>query len=187
MRSIWTVFWVIVVVLLLSTLTVAVIAFNAADPTKNQPIIEAVKATLLCLGGSGVILSTYFTAVNAFNQRRSDVIKNTFDLLVRWDDPHLFNARKWTRRAGEKGDDTSINKLLSDIEDSEELKNSVILVLNYCEHIRISIKTNRIDKEIFKKSLGDAIISVSNRFMPYAKKINPQVETDLRELIKELQ
>lgn len=186
MRLMWLVFWCVVTFLLLATTTIAIIVFNAPVPSNSTAFIECVKATILCLGGCGVILSTYFTAVNAFTQRKSDIIKNTYDLLMRWDDPHLFNARKWTRRTKDKEADTSKNQMLIDIESNEELKNSVILVLNYFEHIRFSIKTMRADKNLFKRSLGPTVTDIATRFLPYAAKLGTEFESDLKDLIQEL-
>ena len=186
MRLMWAVFWFVVACLLLATAVVARTVYGASPPSNSSPFFEAVKASMLCLGGIGVVLSTYFTAVNAFVQRKSDCIKNTFDLLTRWDDSHLFQARKLTRRMKEKKEDTSNNQLVEEIEKSEDLKNSVILVLNYFEHVRFSIITNRIDKELFKQSLGITVIDIIDRFLPFARKQGSQVAADLEDLKKRL-
>jgi len=106
--------------------------------------------------------------------------------VTSWDDPHLFEARKLTRRAKERRDDTSNNKLIEEIESDEELKHSVILVLNYFEHVRFSLKVGRIDKENFKEALGSTIIDIVDRFTPFAKKQGTHVATDLEDLKKRL-
>jgi len=186
MRLIWIVFWVVVASLLGATAVIGNMVFNSPAPANSTPFFEAVKASLLCLGGVGVILSTYFTAVNAFVQRKSDVIENTFDLLTRWDDPHLFGARKLTRRTKEAQGDTSTNQLLKEIEENEGLKNSVVLVLNYFEHVRFSLKNKRIDKELFKKSLGPTVVDIATRFEPYAEKLGQETVDDLNEVIEQL-
>lgn len=187
MRLMWNVFWAVSVVLILASAVVARTVYLAEAPDSSTPFFEAVKAFLLCLGGAGVIISTYFTAVNAFDQRRSDIIKNTFDLLTSWDDPHLFQARKLTRRTKASREDTSNNQLISEIEEDEDLKNSVILVLNYFEHIRFSINTNRIDRELFKYALGGVVVDIIDRFMPFAEKQAPQVAADLKLLKTQLE
>lgn len=186
MRTMWIVFWIVVVALLAATSTVGYLAFHAPTPDKSTPMIECIKAVLLCIGGAGVIISTYFTAVNAFSQRQANVIKNTFDLLTRWDDPHLFNARKWTRRVKETADSTSKNQLLADIAANEDLKNSVILVLNYFEHVRFSLHTKRIDKKLFKASLGETIANIAERFTPYAETLSAETAKDLQEVVASL-
>ena len=186
MRLMWWIFWVLAATMLLAALVVARTVYAIAPPATSTALFESIKAFLLCLGGASVILSTYFTAVNAFLQRRSDVIKNTFDLLTRWDDPHLFQARKLTRRAKDTREDTSNNQLIDEIERNEDLKNSVILVLNYFEHVRFSLKVGRIDKALFKEVLGATVLDIVDRFMPFAKKQPPQVAADLEDLKKRL-
>lgn len=186
MRLMWIVFWVLATSMLLAAFVVARTVYGIQAPPSSTSLFEAIKAFLLCLGGASVILSTYFTAINAFVQRRTDIIKNTFDLVTRWDDPHLFQARKLTRRAKEARDDTSNNKLIEEIEKNEDLKNSVILVLNYFEHVRFSLKVGRIDRTLFKESLGVTIIDIIDRFMPFAKKQSEQVASDLEDLKKRL-
>ena len=182
----WGVFWAVAAALILAAIVVARTVYGSPAPPNSTQFFEATKAFLLCLGGAGVVLSTYFTAVNAFIQRRSDIIKNTFDLLTRWDDPHLFQARKLTRKYKALKDDTSNNKLVEEIEGNEDLKNSVILVLNYFEHVRFSLKSNRVDKSMFKESLGSTVIDIIDRFMPFAKKISQQTSDDLEDLKKRL-
>lgn len=182
MRLMWGIFWTIVTTLILAAFVVARTVYSSPPPPNSTEFFEAVKAFLLCLGGIGVILSTYFTAVNAFIQRRSDTIKNTFDLLTSWDDPHLFQARKLTRRYKARRDDTSNNQLVEEIENDEDLKNSVILVLNYFEHTRFSLKVSRIDKSLFKESLGPTVVDIVDRFMPFAKKLSERTASDLEDL-----
>lgn len=186
MRLMWTVFWFIVAALLAATAVIANIVFNSPAPVGSTPSFESVKAALLCLGGIGVILSIYFTAVNSFIQRQADIINNTFDLLKRWDDPHLFQARKWTRKMKETKADMSENQLIEEINKNEDLKNSVILVINYFDQVRFSISTNRINKNLFKSYLGAVAVDISTRFMPYAKTIGQQAADDLNEVIKKL-
>lgn len=200
MSWMWRIFFIVVVMLVISLYEVYMVVLDAtplANGEKN--ITEAVRAVLLSFGGVGVIISTYFTAINAFYQRemdkdkrkieddqkKSNIIENTFNLLAKWDDPQLFQARKWTRSVNE--DETSKKKLLDDIEKNEDLKNSVILVLNYFEHVRFSLDTGRIDNDLFKRSLGTTVVKIANRFMPYAEKTDDkQVAKDLNELIEKL-
>lgn len=186
MRLMWIIFWVLAASMLLASFVVARTVYGIQAPPTSTSLFEAIKAFLLCLGGASVILSTYFTAVNAFVQRRSDIIKNTFDLVTSWDDPHLFQARKLTRRSKETREDTSNNKLIDEIEGNEDLKNSVILVLNYFEHVRFSLKVGRADKDLFKEALGPTVIDIVDRFMPFAKKQGAQVAADLEDLKKRL-
>ncbi|WP_204373559.1 DUF4760 domain-containing protein [Stenotrophomonas maltophilia] len=182
MRLMWGVFWAVAAVLILAAFVVARTVYSQPAPLSSTQFFEATKAFLLCLGGAGVVLSTYFTAVNAFVQRRSEKINNTFDLLTSWDDPHLFQARKLTRKYKALRDEKSNNQLIEEIEGDEDLKNSVILVLNYFEHVRFSLKSNRIGELMFKESLGPAVIDIIDRFMPFAKKMSQRSFDDLDDL-----
>ena len=187
----WIVFYTISFFLFVASVTIANIVYTtnmAGKPLdESKAILETIQTFLLCIGGSGVVLSTYFTAVNAFSQRASDKIENTFKLLKDWDDPHLFEARKLTRRIKDKVEEISDKDLIHEINNDEELKNSVILVLNYFEHVRFSFKTKRIDEDLFKKTLGMTILNIIDRFAPFTKKQSIEVDEDLKELKKLLE
>lgn len=191
MSRMWIVFYTISFFLFVASVTIANIVYTtnmAGKPLdESKAILETIQTFLLCIGGSGVVLSTYFTAVNAFSQRASDKIENTFKLLKDWDDPHLFEARKLTRRIKDKVEEISDKDLIHEINNDEELKNSVILVLNYFEHVRFSFKTKRIDEDIFKKTLGMTILNIIDRFAPFTKKQSIEVDEDLKELKKLLE
>lgn len=181
---VWKIFWSIVGILILATIFLTWSTYNTyREGTINSAYIEAAKIFFLCLGGSGVITSTFFTAANMFLQRQANIIENTFNLLLRWDDKHYLDARKLTRQLRDNKENISDNDLIKMINEKEDLKQSVILVMNYLEHIRFSLKTNRIDKQIFYNSLGITIIDIAERFKPYAKSVNTQTSTDLEELI----
>ncbi|WP_304675659.1 DUF4760 domain-containing protein [Neisseria bergeri] len=96
-------------------------------------------------------------------------------------------ARKWIRKAKEKKSDTSDNNLINEIKSNEDFKQSVVLVLNYLEHVRFSLETKRIDENLFIRALGETIIDIAKRFEPYAKTLSAQTEQDLKELINELE
>lgn len=191
MSRMWIVFYTISFFLFVASVTIANIVYTtnmAGKPLdESKAILETIQTFLLCIGGSGVVLSTYFTAVNAFSQRASDKIENTFKLLKDWDDPHLFEARKLTRRIKDKVEEISDKDLIHEINNDEELKNSVILVLNYFEHVRFSFKTKRIDEDLFKKTLGMTILNIIDRFAPFTKKQSIEVDEDLKELKKLLE
>lgn len=186
----WRIFWIIVVLLGLASIGLTATAYATPVPENSSAMLEAAKMLFLCLGGSGVILSTYFSAVsiyfsskNIILQRKLNIIENTFELLSRWDDPHYLDARKWTRKAKEEKPDTSDNDLINKIKENEELKQSVVLVLNYLEHVRFSLETDRIDRKLFKRALGETLVDIAKRFEPYAKTLGQQNIEDLKELI----
>jgi len=67
------------------------------------------------------------------------------------------------------------------------LEQSVILVTNYCEHVRFSLKYDRIERELFKSSLSVTLIDIVDRFWPYYEKKFPFGCNDLKELRKMLE
>ena len=187
----WVIFWSLVVLLGIASFGLTTMtAYATPVPENSSAMLEAAKMFFLCLGGSGVILSTYFSAAsiyfsskNIILQRKLNIIENTFELLSRWDDPHYLDARKWTRKAKEEKPNTSDNDLINKIKENEELKQSVVLVLNYLEHVRFSLETNRIDRKLFKRALGETLVDIAKRFEPYAKTLSQQNIEDLKELI----
>lgn len=182
MKYKWEIFWAIVVLCLLGTFALGQIAYTSTPPSSSTTFIEVTKTVFLCLGGLGVILPLYIHATNAIEARASSIIENTFDLLAKWDDSHLFAARKYTREIKKKQSDISENQLLSDIKENQDLEQSIILIGNYFEHVRFSIKTKRIDVAVFKESLGVTILGITSRFKPFYKEQGQHVLKDIEEL-----
>jgi hypothetical protein len=164
--------------------------YNSAVTGKE--ILETINMFLLMLGGYGVVLSIIHQTetillnnIQISENIKFETIENTFQLLKDWDDEHLFKARKLTREIKDNINNLSPNQLVKKIEDDPELRQSVILVANYFEHIRFSIKEKRINCIKFKESLGVVVIDIINRFEPYFKKLGEQSFKDMEEL-KEL-
>jgi hypothetical protein len=133
-------------------------------------------------GGIGVIMSLYLSTMNAIENREYLKIENTFSLVTKWDDSHLFSARKLTREIKDERSSISDDELVQKINDNGELKQSVILVFNYFEYVRFSIINDRIITTQFKKSLGDTIVDIIYRFEPFIKTKGEQFTKDLKEL-----
>ena len=62
----WRIFWSIVVLLGLASIGLTITAYAAPVPENSSAILEAAKIFFLCLGGSGVVLSTYFSAATIY-------------------------------------------------------------------------------------------------------------------------
>lgn len=184
MKYKWQLFWAITIFCLLGTAGLGYIAYTSTPPSNSSTFIEVVKTLFLCLGGLGVILPLYINATNAIESRASKKIENTYNLLAKWDDPHLFEARKYTRDIKKRRTSISDDELISQIKDNEILEQSVILVANYFEHVRFSILNNRVDANIFKNSLGPVVLDILKRFMPYFKSISQQHADDFVSLEK---
>ena len=182
MKSKWPLFWVITVFCILGTFALGYIAYASTPPTNSSTFIEVTKTIFLCLGGLGVILPLYINATNAIESRSSEKIENTFQLIEKWDDPHLFSARKLTRQIRDERSTLSDDDLVNKIKADEELRQSVILVCNYFEQVRFSITNSRIDVCQFKTTLGPVIKDIIKRFDPYFKGLDQQHIEDLKQL-----
>jgi len=178
----WKIFWTVAALCTAGSVALIFIASRTAPPTSSSTFIEVTKTLFLCLGGIGVLLPLTLNAMNAVEQRESDKIENTFDLLGKWDDSHLLAARNYTRKIRKLKSSICDDDLVKQIQESEELEQSVILVTNYFDHVRYSIKSNRIDVKAFKESLGSTVISIIDRFWPYYMLQSQETRNDLNEL-----
>jgi len=178
--------WIISALWIILTIAICFSTYNTALESKK--IIDAINIFLLMLGGFGVIFSIIHNTESIIENNKQikekieiDKIENTFQLLKDWDDEHLFKARKLTREIKDMRDTISNQDLISKIDSDPDLRQSVILVFNYFEHVRFSIKQKRIDTKIFKESLSGTIIDIIKRFEPYSKKLGEQNNKDMEE------
>ena len=167
---------------------------DATDSSQAVPIIETLKIVFIMLGGLGVIVPTYLniwqsleTAQLLEDQARRDKIENTFHLLEKWDDDSLLEARRFTRELGDQRESLSPNDLKLKIKNDPKLRQSAILVFNYFDQLRISIKTERVDPEIVTSSLGTVFHDMYNRFKPWIDDQSDAYKKDLEELSRVLQ
>lgn len=182
MKYKWHIFWIIIFFCGLGTMALGYIAHKSPPPESSSTFIEVTKTIFLCLGGLGVILPLYINAINTIEGRESTKIENTFSLITKWDDPHLFAARKLTRDIKDKRSSISDDDLVKQIKENPELRQSVILVINYFELVRFSILNNRIDNGQFSASVGPVIIDIIHRFRPFFKSLGEEVIRDLEQL-----
>lgn len=129
-----------------------------------------------------MILPLYINATNSIESRAGEKIENTFSLIEKWDDPHLFSARKLTREIRDARSSLSDDDLVKKIKDDDELRQSVILVANYFEQVRFSVINNRIDVKQFKTTLGPVVKDILKRFEPYFKTLGQQHVDDFKQL-----
>lgn len=184
MKYKWHLFFMIMIFCTLGTMALGYIAYTSTPPTNSTTFIEVTKTIFLCLGGLGVIMPLYINATNSIESRASSKIENTFQLIEKWDDPHLFSARKLTREIRDNRSSLSDDDLIAKIKDDEELRQSVILVSNYFEQVRFSIVNSRIDARQFKGVLGPVIKDIIKRFDPYFQTLGKAHVDDLKQLDK---
>lgn len=176
---------VIGIIIILFSLCV-VLSYYQYESSDKKSLLDAITIFVTALGGASIIFTIFFNSINEFKNRQSKKIENTFDLVTKWDDPHLFEARKFTRKIKLKADNLSKNELIERIDKDESLKQSVLLVLNYLEHVRFSINTDRIDNRLLYESLGPTLIDIINRFTPYAEKQGELFKKDIIDLKNKL-
>jgi hypothetical protein len=183
----WPIFYGVALTCLLGCLALIYGTYQMEPPQNSSTFIEVTKMIFLCLGGMGVLLPITLSVMNSQEQRKFEKIENTFDLISKWDDEHLLKARNYTREIKKNRKNISDEQLIAQIEENEELEQSVILVTNYFEHVRFSLKQNRIEKELFKSSLGITLVPIIDRFWPYYEKKFKEGCDDLKELKKLLE
>lgn len=181
-KSKWNIFIWINVLWIFGTIALGYIAFTSEPPTGSTKLIEVAKIVFLSLGGLGVILPTYISAFNAIEARSTQVLENTFRLIEKWDDPLMFAARKFTRELKTEKSKLSDDQLIERIEGDVELKQSIILLLNYFDQIRVSEKTGRINATLFNQSLGPVMQDYYQRFRPYVAKQGDKYLADWEEV-----
>lgn len=163
----WAIFLWINLLWLLGTLALGFISYNNKPPIHSNREIETIKIVFLSLGGLGVILPTYLNAFNTLEQVDAHRVENSYSLLEKWDNPHLFKAREFTRDLKNQKKNLSDTDLLRKIDADESLKQSIILIMNYFDGIRVSINHNRIKTEIIKDTLGPVFADIYQRLLPY--------------------
>ena len=143
---------------------------------EETKVIEIMKSAFLVLGGLGVVLPTYLNIWQSLESSQVleekiqfDRMENSFRILENWDDPSLLEARRFTRRIKDTRTSLSDNQLIEEIDKNETLKESVIMVFNYWEGVRISIWGNRVNVPILFDSIGEIYLDMFERFKPWIR------------------
>ena len=178
--------WIVTILWIILTIAICWNIYSNAIETKK--ITNTINIFLLMLGGYGVLFTVIYNTESIIKNNKQikqkieiDKIENTFKLIKAWDDEHLFKARKFTREIKDMRNSISNENLIKKINSDPELRQSVILVLNYIEQIRVSIKHSRINNEMFKNSLGITMVDIIDRFEPYIKTQSEQNLQDMKE------
>lgn len=187
----WKVLITFVVLYLIGVVGVGWNAYDTTDPSTASPVVESTKIIFIMLGGLGVILPTYLNVWQSLeteelikDQVRRNKIENTFSLLAKWDNSSLFVARKFTRELKEQHSSLSPDKLKERIDQTPDLKQSIILVFNYFEAVRVSIENDRVDAEVIGNSLGGVFHDMYERFKPWIREQEVEYQNDLESLAK---
>jgi len=148
-------------------ITLGFVVLSYKSEVGSTPLIEALKAAMLGLGGLGVVSTILLSVFNSIEDGYMKIIENTYTHITQWDDPHLAAARKFTRKLKETRPHMSDVDFLKHINEDEELRHSIVLVCNYFEQVRISHLMKRIDIKLFNKCLGPVMEDYNERLKPY--------------------
>lgn len=186
----WKWLCLIVAVYLIGAIGMGWYTYDITDPQKSPKAIEAIKIAFISIGGLSILIPAYLNVANARltilniqDQRRQMVLENTFRILERWDDSTLLAARKYTREIKDKENGLSPNDIIKHINEDAELRQSVILLYNHFDLIRVSIEMKRVDIPILKDAISATILDICKRFEPW---MNTQSQIH-REHVKQLQ
>jgi hypothetical protein len=156
---------------------------SIAQPDQS---LEIIKTALLLLGGLGVVLPTYLNVWQSIENNQNvqekiqfDKIENTFRIIEKWDDPALLAARGFARAIGKNIDNMGGAELLQKINSEPGLEESIILIFNYWENVRVSIKANRINEKMLQESVSAMFDQLYDTFKPWVKSRSPQSQKDL--------
>lgn len=200
MKHKWKMFWAFMVLYACGIFGFAWHTYGASkliqvtQPTV-VPTLEALKMVFVMLGGLGVIAATYFNVINAVEaskvaeeRLRFDINENTYKLIQDWDAPALLEARRYSRELKAKQRDLSTNDLIKEIEANPKLKESLVLLLNYFEQMRISVNTQRIDSKLLADSMNLIFCDILERYKPYiAERMPAKFLSDLLDLRQKLE
>lgn len=181
----WALLCIVVFLYIIGIIGAGWHTYGVTDPSKAVPSVETIKVVFIMLGGLGIILPTYLniwqsleTARLVEDDARRNIIENTFSLLEKWDDKSLFDARKFTRELKDQKNQLSPDQVKDRIKTTPELRQSVILLFNYFELVRISIEHDRIDPKIVQKSLGPTALDICKRFEPWLEEQPDKADVD---------
>lgn len=185
--------WLLIVFVILYVCGIIGVGMHtyAATPTDKElvPSVEAVKIVFIMLGGLGVILPTYLNVWQSLeaakitqDQVERNRIENTFRLLERWDDKLYLDARNFTRELKDEHHNLSATQIKERIKESPALRQSVILLFNYFDSIRVSIESDRVCKKIMREQLATTYIDIHDRFKPWIETCPQEHQNHLRKL-----
>jgi hypothetical protein len=189
MKLKWIIFILIIVLWIIGGIGLVI------DIKSNTSIeiqtIEIIKTSFIILGGLGVILPVYLNTWQSLennkiyeNKIQFDKIENSFRIIEKWDDSTLLEARRYTRKIKDERNKISNNDLISTIESNDKLKESIIMVFNYWEKVRLSIEHGRVDEKLIKDAVDIVYIDMYERFKPWIETQIDDYKKDLEKLYK---
>jgi Domain of unknown function (DUF4760) len=143
---------------------------------------EVVSSVFTVLGGLSVILTLYFNIWQSIETNERQIIENTFHLLRSWDDPALLTARKFTRELGDRQNQLSPEQLIAEVNKNPDLRQSVVQVFNFIEHVGFSIRTGRVDAPMVRHAISGILTAFWQRLLPWVEHRDKQLANFKKDL-----
>lgn len=168
------------VIVILTILGIAVICY-LNDHGKN------ISSGIQVAANFAIAVTLIVTVLTYLDKQRIEKHHKTFDLLDKYDSPDMRQARNLSREIKKDCKNISSNQLLEKINTTPKLEESIILLYNYFTKVRYAIEIGIVDKEVVMKELGETMIDIMERFIPWAEssdKSNGFIK-DSKEMLKD--
>lgn len=186
-------FWIVTVGTFLFSVAVAVIALSTGAPLADR-LMNMLQMVSFCLGGYGVFVAAYSnihqSEVNnqkAETMHQYEIDKASFSLVRAWDAARLLKARDFSRKLREQSHNLSPAELIAEIEKDPERESSVVMLLNFCDNIRLGLEQGLLNERIIM-TLRPPMLDILERFKPYvmAKGRDSSYQKDYESLVARL-
>lgn len=186
-------FWIVTVGTFLFSVAVAVIALSTGAPLADR-LMNMLQMVSFCLGGYGVFVAAYSnihqSEVNnqkAETMHQYEIDKASFSLVRAWDADRLLKARDFSRKLREQSHNLSPAELIAEIEKDPERESSVVMLLNFCDNIRLGLEQGLLNERIIM-TLRPPMLDILERFKPYvmAKGRDSSYQKDYESLVARL-
>lgn len=186
-------FWIVTVGTFLFSVSVAVIALNTDAPLADR-LMKMLQMVSFCLGGYGVFVAAYSNIhqsevnnLKAETMHQYEIDKESFSLVRAWDADRLLKARDFSRKLREQSHNLSPAELIAEIKKDPERESSVVMLLNFCDNIRLGLEQGLLNERIIV-TLRPAMLDILERFKPYvmAKGRDSSYQKDYESLLARL-
>lgn len=186
-------FWIVTLGTFLFSVAVAVIALNTEASLADR-LMKMLQMVSFCLGGYGVFVAAYSNIhqsevnnLKAETMHQYEIDKASFSLVRAWDADRLLKARDFSRKLREQSHNLSPAELIAEIKKDPERESSVVMLLNFCDNIRLGLEQGLLNERIIM-TLRPAMLDILERFKPYvmAKGRDSSYQKDYDSLVARL-
>lgn len=174
MSTKWIIFFSIIVLWILGGIGL-IICLNQTTET-NLIAIETTKNAFLILGGLGVVLPVYLNVWGAVGNSKMILVENTFKLIEKYETFNFIEPRKEFSEISKKRDSINDADLIELINSNQKYNDSLIMLMNYWEMVRLSLDYKRANIKIIKEYIGDLYIELYDCCYPWINSKKPYKE-----------